>query len=116
MLCNICYPIRKDRQSHRQILIIDDQNLTVLDFLDSCLTGTTLRQNVSLSTVGLFASPKRLEPLRLVAQSTSNTSCFIFALTWSTSRRKVPELDDNELKIDVNIGSFDFEVRRKAPG
>jgi len=42
MLCNILYPIRKDRQSHRQILIIDDQNLTVLDFLDSCLTGTTL--------------------------------------------------------------------------
>ena len=53
---------------------------------------------------------------RLVAQSTSDTSCFIFALTWSTSRRKVPELDDNELEIDVNIGSFDFDFCRKAPG
>jgi hypothetical protein len=29
-------------QSHRQILIIIDQNLTVLDFLDSRLTRTTL--------------------------------------------------------------------------
>jgi hypothetical protein len=36
------YPIRKDSQSHRQILTIDDQNLTVLDFLDSHLTRTTL--------------------------------------------------------------------------
>jgi len=36
------YPIRKDRQSHDQILTIDDQILTVLDFLDSHLTRTTL--------------------------------------------------------------------------
>ena len=41
MLChgNIFYSIRKDRQSHRQILMIDDQNLTVLDFLDTVEQG-----------------------------------------------------------------------------
>jgi len=32
-----CYPIKKDRQSHHQLLILDDQNLTV-----SHLTCTTL--------------------------------------------------------------------------
>ena len=39
MLCNIFYPIRKVRQSHIQILTVIDGMLTVIDFLDSCLTG-----------------------------------------------------------------------------
>jgi len=41
---NVILPYKEGRQSHRQILTIDDQNyyLTVLDFLDSHLTRTTL--------------------------------------------------------------------------
>jgi hypothetical protein len=42
MLRNIFYPIRKEGQSHIQILTVIDGNLTVNDFLDSHLTGTTL--------------------------------------------------------------------------
>ena len=37
----------KDRQSHSQILTVIDGNLTVNDFLDSSLTGTTLTEKLS---------------------------------------------------------------------
>ena len=39
---NVILPYKEGRQSHRQILTTNDQNLTVLDFLDSHLTRTTL--------------------------------------------------------------------------
>ena len=58
------YPIRKDSQSHHQILMIDDQNLTVLDFLDSHLTHTTLLQTLASRESGAVTPSKRLQRYR----------------------------------------------------